>query len=74
MNLPSHSSDSKDLHYIFSEEEKDLRVDLCDKCNKYLKTLDMREVDRLIYPPLEQVATLPVRSPCRHGSRWGRTV
>ena len=53
-----NSSDSKDLHYIFSEEEKDLRVDLCDKCNKYLKTLDMREVDSLIYPPLEQVSTL----------------
>jgi FdhE protein len=52
------SSDNKDLHYIFSEEEKDLRVDLCDKCNKYLKTLDTREADRLIYPPLEQVSTL----------------
>ena len=52
------SSDNKDLHYIFSDEEKGLRVDLCDKCNKYLKTLDTREADRLIYPPLEQVSTL----------------
>jgi len=52
------SPDIKDLHYIFSEEEKDWRVYLCDKCNKYIKTLDTREVDRLIYPPLEQVSTL----------------
>ncbi len=52
------NSDNKDLHYFFSEEEKDLRVDLCDKCHKYLKTLDTREADRLIYPPLEQVSTL----------------
>jgi FdhE protein len=52
------SSNNKDLHYLFSEEEKDLRVDLCDNCNKYLKTLDTREADRLIYPPLEQVSTL----------------
>ncbi|MCP4628560.1 MAG: formate dehydrogenase accessory protein FdhE [bacterium] len=52
------NSDNKNLHYIFSEEEKDLRVDLCNKCNKYLKTIDTRRTDRLIYPPLEQVATL----------------
>lgn len=52
------SSDNKDLHYLYSEEEKELRVDLCDKCHKYLKTLDARQADRLIYPPLEQVSTL----------------
>jgi len=52
------NSDNKELHYLFSEEEKDLRVDLCSKCRKYLKTIDTRQADRLIYPPLEQVATL----------------
>jgi len=52
------NSTNKDLHYLFSEEEKNLRVDLCDKCGKYLKTIDTRLTDRLIYPPLEQVATL----------------
>ncbi len=51
-------SGAKNMHYIFSEEEKDLRVDLCSKCNKYLKTIDIRQADRLIYPPLEQIATL----------------
>ena len=53
-----NNSDNKDLHYLFSEEEKDLRVDLCDKCHKYIKTIDTRQADRLIYPPLEQVSTL----------------
>ena len=52
------NSTNKDLHYLFSAEEKNLRVDLCDKCGKYLKTLDTRQTDRLIYPPLEQVSTL----------------
>jgi FdhE protein len=52
------NSDNKNLHYLYSEEEKDSRIDLCDKCSKYLKTLDTREADRLIYPPLEQVSTL----------------
>ena len=51
-------SDAKKLHYMFSEEEQDLRVDLCNNCNKYLKTVDTRRAERLIYPPLEQVATL----------------
>jgi FdhE protein len=52
------NSENKELHYFFSEEEKEFRVYLCDKCNKYIKTIDTREVDRIIYPPLEQVLTL----------------
>lgn len=52
------NSDDKELHYFFSEEEKEYRVYLCDKCHKYVKTIDTREVDRMIYPPLEQLLTL----------------
>ena len=52
------NSNDKDLYYIYAEEEKDLRVDLCNKCKKYLKTIDSRQTNRLIYPPLEQVSTL----------------
>ena len=52
------TSDQSYLHYLFGEEDRDVRVDLCDKCNKYLKTIDIRSADRLIYPPLEQIATL----------------
>jgi len=51
-------SQNKDLHYFYSEEEKDTRVDLCDNCKKYIKTLDTRKVARLIYPPLEQISTM----------------
>ena len=52
------SSQNKDLHYFYSEQEKDSRVDLCDHCKKYIKTIDSRKVDRLIYPPLEHIATM----------------
>lgn len=52
------SSQNKDLHYFYSEEEKDTRVDVCDNCKKYIKTLDTRKVERLIYPPLEQISTI----------------
>jgi len=50
--------DGKTLQYFYSEEEKEYRVDLCDNCKKYIKTLDARKADRLIYPPLEQISTL----------------
>jgi len=50
--------EEKTLAYFFSEEEKEYRVDVCEKCHKYIKTLDMRNTERIIYVPLEQVATL----------------
>jgi len=52
------TSDNRYLHYLFGDEEKHIRMELCDKCNKYLKTIDIRSADHLIYPPLEQIATL----------------
>ena len=50
--------DGQSLQYFFSDEEKEFRVDTCDKCKKYLKTLDTRKAGRLIYPPLEQLSSL----------------
>ncbi len=52
------NTDSQTLHYFFSESEKGYRVDVCDKCRKYIKTVDTRTADHPIYPPLEQVSTL----------------
>ena len=46
------------LHTFTSEQEKDLRVDVCDDCKKYLKTVDTRATERIIYPPMEQIASL----------------
>jgi FdhE protein len=48
----------KNLHTFISEQEKDLRVDVCDDCQKYLKTVDTRATERIIYPPMEQIASL----------------
>jgi FdhE protein len=52
------NQDQTKLHYFFSEEEKDYRVDVCDQCKKYLKTVDTREMKHPVYPPVEQVSTL----------------
>jgi FdhE protein len=45
-------------HYFFNEEEKEYRVDLCDNCGKYIKVIDLRELTRDFYPPLEMICTI----------------
>ncbi|MBW2654698.1 MAG: formate dehydrogenase accessory protein FdhE [Deltaproteobacteria bacterium] len=52
------NNDKDNLHYFFNEEEKEYRVNLCDNCHKYIKIVDLRQMDRAFYPKLEQIATL----------------
>ncbi|MBC2696191.1 MAG: formate dehydrogenase accessory protein FdhE [Desulfobacteraceae bacterium] len=52
------NKNQKTLHYFFSKEEEEYRVDVCDQCRKYIKTIDTRKIKRPVYPFLEQVATL----------------
>jgi FdhE protein len=52
------TTDSEVLHYFFSEQEPEYRVDVCDGCSNYIKTVDTRHTIRKIYPALEAVATL----------------
>ena len=52
------TTDSKKLHYFYDENEPESRVDLCDACRRYLKTVDTRKTERAIYPPLEALTTL----------------
>ncbi len=46
------------LSYLYSDEEKEYRLDVCDACRRYIKTIDSRHLARTSYPPLEQVASL----------------
>jgi FdhE protein len=52
------SREQEGLLYFYSDEEKEYRVDACQPCRKYIKTVDTRVPGRLFYPPLEQVASL----------------
>jgi FdhE protein len=45
------------LHYLFSEDEQEYRIYVCDRCKKYIKNVDIRVLSRFVYMPLEQVAT-----------------
>jgi FdhE protein len=52
------NQDSHSLRYFYSESEIGYRVDVCDQCKKYIKTIDLRKITHPFYPPLEQVTTL----------------
>lgn len=52
------NTDAEQLQYFFTEQEKEYRVDLCDKCHNYIKVVDTRKMDRAFYPGLEMVSTL----------------
>jgi len=53
-----NNSDGKKLQYFSIDGEKEYRVDCCDVCKKYIKTVDNREINRILYPLLEQISTL----------------
>ena len=43
---------------MVSKEEKGLRVNGCDACSKYIKTVDTRVLKHPLYPMLELVSSL----------------
>jgi FdhE protein len=52
-----NNNDHETLHYLFSEEEEAYRIDLCDKCHQYIKTVDYRNLAESD-PVLEDLSTL----------------
>lgn len=58
LRCPFCENDNReDLSYLRAESEEGLRVDLCGRCDNYLKTVDLREIAGPIILPLDDVAT-----------------
>ncbi|MGA7145442.1 MAG: formate dehydrogenase accessory protein FdhE [Desulfobacterales bacterium] len=58
LRCPFCENDNREeLVYLQAEKEKGLRVDLCGRCNHYLKTIDLRELAGPIIVPLDDTAT-----------------
>jgi FdhE protein len=47
------NADHETLQYYSIDNEEEYRVDVCDKCKKYIKTIDIKKTTRTIYAPLE---------------------
>ena len=52
-----NNKEQDSLGYLYGEGEEAYRIDLCEKCHQYLKTIDLRKVEE---PDLclEDIATL----------------
>jgi FdhE protein len=52
------NNDHEKLRYFYTEKEgRAYRIDVCEKCKRYIKTVDTNEVGEVI-PPLEDIGTL----------------
>ncbi len=51
------NKEQESLHYLFAEGEEAYRIDLCDKCHQYIKTIDYRNLAESD-PVLEDIATI----------------
>jgi FdhE protein len=52
-----NNKDQESLQFLYVEDEKTHRVDLCGKCHQYIKTIDLRTIGETD-PSLEDLATL----------------
>lgn len=51
------NKEQESLLYFYGEGEEAYRIDTCEKCKQYIKTIDLRKIE-LIDPILEDISTL----------------
>jgi FdhE protein len=51
------NADHETLRYYQIDNEEEYRVDVCEKCKRYIKTVDVKKTTRPIYLPLENAST-----------------
>ncbi len=51
------NTDHDTLRYYEIEDEEEYRVDVCDRCKRYIKTVDINKTSRPLYLPLEKIST-----------------
>lgn len=51
-------ADSKKIKFFTVEDEPGFRVEVCDNCNNYIKTIDFREMDKVSIPTLDDLESL----------------
>lgn len=46
------------LNYLYVDEDRHKRVQYCEHCKTYVKTIDMRDIERVCVLPLDDIATV----------------
>ena len=52
------NQDHSSLHYLMTDDDPAYRIDVCDKCKQYVKTVDARKLDGATISSVDAVATL----------------
>jgi len=52
------NDDQESLRYFFAEGDESHRIDVCDKCKRYIKTIDYRRMDNIMNLFVETLSTL----------------
>ena len=52
------NDDNESLRYFFVENDQAHRIDVCDKCKRYIKTIDIRKTDNAMNLLVENLSTL----------------
>jgi FdhE protein len=52
------NDDNESLRYFFVENDQAHRIDVCDKCKRYIKTVDLRKTDNAMNLFVENLSTL----------------
>jgi len=52
------NDDQESLRYFFAEGDESHRIDVCDKCKRYIKTIDSRRMDNIMNLFVETLSTL----------------
>jgi FdhE protein len=53
-----HNTDAESLRYLYIEGDDGYRIDVCEKCKKYIKTVDSSAISHETVPAVEDIATL----------------
>ncbi len=53
------NEDHEKLRYLYTEKEgRAYRVDICEKCKRYIKTIDIQQLGEEVIPLIEDISTL----------------
>ncbi len=52
------NTDNKKLRYFYAEDHEEYRVDLCDNCNQYIKTVDSRKINYDPFLSVDDIVTI----------------
>jgi len=52
------NTDAESLKYLYIEGDDGYRIDVCEECKKYIKTVDSSSISHEVVPAVEDMATL----------------